>query len=106
MEVSDLLAGLELDALVAEKVMGYDPSCFVADGKLLDAECEEVPCFSTDISSAWEVVEKLAGYNIATMRICYRSISEAEVECFPENAREFTIYADTAPLAICKAALK
>lgn len=53
--------GRELDALVAEKVMGLkvyrkSEDFFVDDG--LGSEDSLVPEFSEDISSAWTVVEK------------------------------------------------
>jgi hypothetical protein len=58
--MSDLPAGRELDALVAEKVMGWKLLPIVHF--VVTDIGEEVPCprFSADIAAAWQVVEKLA----------------------------------------------
>ena len=58
-------AGRELDALIAEKVMGLNPH-WLGDGievniLSIGESGIEVPRFSTDIAAAWEVVEKLEG---------------------------------------------
>lgn len=142
--MSELKAGRELDALIAEKVMGEPPmlswqvlspdeksSCL---GGTKD-ECERwlaeharnfpysvyagyhvgawrrYARYSTDISAAWRVVEKMHEQGFAFFRV------EADT---PPNTRvqewiagfhrkgEQTAYwkgADTAPLAICLAAL-
>lgn len=113
-------AGREMDALVAEKVMGLVLTCPV------DARCDHsvgtnrdgtsakrnfcrwpdgkehwIPFYSTDIADAWQVVEKLKanGNNVwvewaGTVWVC------GTTSVFPD------IEADTATLAICKAALK
>jgi len=69
-----------------------------------------VPPYSTDMAAAWEVVEKLRrlGYQGG---IHWTSSSEAEYECgfgsslIPPEARQ-PCKAETAPLAICLAALQ
>lgn len=92
-------AGRELDALIAEKVMGWE--------KVWQ------PFFpSTEISDAWKVVEK-CGKDFNVKYISHKKQYEAVVDYyFPaeKGKREFLsfgkAYAETAPLAICKAILK
>lgn len=116
-------AGRELDALIAEKVMGckilyvgtvsgekpWGCGCLneihsIGDG---DAELKE---FSTDIAAAWEVVEKLREkYNSVdicalspTLKGCHYKVK------LWDNAwsDSITILSETVPRAICLAALK
>jgi hypothetical protein len=74
---NEMKPGRELDALIAEKVMGYPAfakqvleqlgahllgegeheHCLVC-GRGIDGTLECLPYYSTDISAAWEVVEK------------------------------------------------
>lgn len=111
--------GRELDALVAEKVMGYRVlSRWDADGTIKhlvdENQCEvdppEFPHFSTDIAVAWEVLEKLRTDNAAVHLLAsspalkgeghFRCIVWAHIElCYDANAA-------TAPHAICLAALR
>ena len=110
-------AGRELDALIAEKVMGltrHDES-YVAEGvgKVLRFVWRDgcgtcvysgdmfLPHYSTDIAAAWEVVEK------ADLWSLYGSIGDGPYRaCIQFGDREGLMTADTAPLAICLAALK
>ena len=70
-------SGWELDALIAEKIMGWEDNTqdpkkpgmwgimdYYADGK--PALVPNFPCYSSNIEYAWEVVEKLRdmGYSI------------------------------------------
>ncbi len=135
--------GREMDALVAEKVMGRRWFTFIRNSYLLDpdaassicfrgsswtegkqaqwdSECliltdlkfQRVPDYSTDIAAAWDVVEKmknsgsrgfvlewLRGHWIAGCRNCGDG---GEPELYSHQAGEGA----TAPLAICRAALK
>ncbi len=113
-------AGRELDALVAEKVMGWKVlSHWDADGgikHLVDHnQCEVRPAefkpYSTDISAAWEVVEKLQseGFHACVHRYVQKNPhwgaqfdkEDLDVICGPTQGA-----APTAPHAICLAALK
>lgn len=113
--------GRELDALVAEKVMGYRRKRCDCNTFWVDADGYEPTHnqdYSTDIAAAWEVVERvrlfvwphqgrwIAGY-----------LSEADLQDIyfhVENSRFITIdgsfstiaQEQTAPHAICLAALK
>jgi hypothetical protein len=109
----ELKAGRELDALVAEKVMGVgvewwngEPLYVVTqDGHISSHHLAE---YSTDIAAAWEVAEKLRadGLEISVhnswpyndgRRWCCDIMAHGKWD----NAK-----AETAPLAICLAALK
>ena len=88
-----LEAGPELDALVAVEVM--EVRAFP-------------PNYSTDIGAAWQVVEKLRAGKFVWIKDCggfgwrveILSSSETDIQI------DFSVVADTAPLAICLAALK
>lgn len=136
--MSDLKAGRELDALVAEKVMGWvlvdaiirqsmglvlGPKEFI-ETKIIaltppgKKEVESVPNYSTDIAAAWEIVLE---YQNRSLRFQLVPLANEEgepgwqVEILKfEPTNEFTPWvetagfaqANTAPLAICLAALK
>ena len=105
-------AGRELDALVAEHVMGWvwgiDDDGFQY---LVPADWDEymvpaVPHYSTRIQDAWQVVEKtklLDDFELTKDGPMYQFGHYGEY-----GFDEWTLYAeaDTAPLAICLAALK
>ena len=119
----ELEAGLELDCLVAEKVMGWKLDFNDAHSQLIGIGAinrgnndvtfflpEAVPHFSTDIAEAWKVVEKALDYQSATTDIdtlTSKAILHRWELWFGErgSARYGVDYAPTAPLAICRAAL-
>jgi len=110
-----LEAGPELDKLVAEVVMGQVPCDkwrpFMHDSQIKDdSDCEHEACYPADtgpchysrnISAAWQVVEKLC-----------RDGRKVYVFNHPDGWHECDIdgvllaSAPSAPLAICRAALK
>lgn len=119
----------ELDVRIAVEVMGYVwtprlphhrmDGAPVRDGMVLrdgifgplgapGPFCSAVPHYSTDITSAWLVVEKLRQrFGVGLHRIS--KCSQTEGQWTVEFCGEFSIpyaQADTAPLAICQAALK
>lgn len=121
----------EIDALVAEKVMGFDlvhsdlgsfwtpmiSHPFSIGGKPAGTMPAELPHYSTNIADAFRVVEKVAEYDRLGFRIehlCENSgekwiarfptTSVPDCEEMDPDANEAE--ADTAPLAICLAALK
>ena len=106
-EIDAMPAGRELDILVAEKVMGCYGLFKHSDGTPL-CECHglrPVPRYSTDIAAAWEVLKKLpngvyVGYEKAAGAWCVAA-NWADGEPF-----SWLSYGKTAPLAICRAALK
>ena len=93
--------GRELDALVAEKVFGETIFKHKADW--------EPPEYSTDISAAWEVVNKLSGGFYFSIDGQWRSQLTGKISWrsrFKPSLDAPYISGDTAPHAICLAALK
>jgi hypothetical protein len=108
-EVYAVKAGRELDALVAEKVMGWKPVQIHSATDCYDDEhgiskCLEFHQFSTDIACAWQVVEKLEVnflFDIDNWNDQWKcTVLERG------NNRSWTAREKTFPLAICLAALK
>jgi hypothetical protein len=128
-------AGRELDALVAEKVMGWkwqrhedskgwwcetfhDPNglkALVRDEKGTreshwwpggEMGARSMPSYSTEISAAWEVVEKMVGKRPAFF-VMDRPVDvfSKEWRCAFDTSGAYS-WADSAPFAICLAALK
>jgi hypothetical protein len=113
-ELLNMQAGYEMDLLVAEKLMGWkwfhyeEASYFrrndvfdyvIIVDKLRGQTCvfnNSLPKFSTEISAAWEVIEKLGLTDFSIEKVgdhyCVNLVIESAC-------------AETAPLAICRAAL-
>ena len=119
MNYDDMPAGPEMDALVAERVMGE----IVSSGdKIVPVNgweaCRYIPEYSSRIEAAWEVVEKLIERRLYMRVMACEGIEYSfdmniktfwRVELKEGQAIEPHITAtsfDTAPLAICRAALK
>lgn len=122
MNVDQMPAGIEMDALIAEKVIGakWDESrCRVCgfsldpDGKMCrsdDCSMRPVPArradaiapYSTDIAAAWQVVERLRFCVVTRVmsRGTYKAIAKVS-----RSKPQVSAHAETAPLAICRAAL-
>lgn len=127
-------AGRELDALIAEKVMGivWDESrCRVCGWPLASFGCEAGACvggsdiydrqhpadaprhYSTDIAAAWLVVEKLVPDRSSRIQLDSLGFYGEEWRCLfiVEDEADATLSDDgwgeapTAPLAICLASL-
>jgi hypothetical protein len=113
MDPDTLPAGRELDTLVSRAVMGGD---VYPDGggyydfmeRVGSGQSRSLPYYSTDIRAAWEVVNKVLSTDghfafwpsIRGFGIAYHGIRTWDSEPVWE------VFADTAPLAICRAALK
>lgn len=107
-----ILNDYELDRLIGEKVMGWKVlSHWDADGTikhLIDEnQCEVIPPefkkYSTDISAAWEVVEKVS--SMPSMDFELNRYADMDYGCtFASWHSEST--AQSAPFAICLAALE
>ena len=113
-------AGRKLDALIAEKVMGNDRDwrkylelrpLWVRGDKLTNDEYMavalggELPHYSTQIADAWLVAEKICGDegHFELERLYWFNAKKTGwMAIFHKGDAE----ADTAPLAICLAALK
>lgn len=117
-----LEAGRDMDALVAHKIMGYYVDRWSPDFSEIDywyrtepqpwysgshnEQTKIVPHYSTDIAAAWQVVERLWSKHLYYFYLSYyesinwvRIVGTAPAEVWHGNA-------ETAPLAICRAALK
>lgn len=111
----------ELDAEVAEKVMGGKTGRFITgdEGEVY----EGLPRYSTDMADAWKVVEALSGFvgereqpwwSVAVFYCQKRQVGCRVYACHPgqsffETSVRHVIAEtvdDTAPLAICRAALE
>jgi hypothetical protein len=111
--------GRELDALVAEKVFNYSFEGLVERNRywvsdkgypMFNGQTVMVPFYSTDIAAAWQVVEKLSPIAIEkytsttgdvwSVRFCDPKLPG------PKSHFDGKIEADTAPHAICLAALR
>lgn len=104
----------ELDALVAEKVMGWRIERYMTNppkptgmGMPPDSTTiAEIPAYSTDIAAAWEVVEKMRAQgfdNQFSWRADRPGHRSRPFACFGRNG---SAEADTLQKAICLAALK
>jgi hypothetical protein len=95
MSTTEMQAGREMDALVAEKVMGARYS---------------VPRYSADIAAAWEVVERMREHpdpRFRTLRMVAYPYNRTYATFDAENEDEWTEAngENATPLAICRAAL-
>ena len=105
-EIRAFQAGSELDRLIGHEVMGLGPQ-------------DHVPPYSTDMATAWPVVERLVRrdnlyfgaphYNNKRQSLSQLGYPEG-TECWycvinNKVLNKVVICADTAPLAICRAAL-
>jgi hypothetical protein len=110
-EILNMPAGREMDALIAEKVMGHKWGTAECDILIYSETTKKgQPClfspdgspvlehYSTDIAAAWLVKEKMCGYMLDDSGIYFR---------FVENlgARANDIIFHLNPPAICRAAL-
>ena len=120
MTTATLVAGRALDAMVAEKVMGWQ---FVPASKpeghprWTDGEdwfCAEKTCisggsppaYSTDIAAAWQVVEELhRRFPDLTIEVGW-SHETRQWFCQDYDEMNFGGAGSSAPLAICLAALR
>jgi hypothetical protein len=127
-KIFNLPAGEELDKMVAIKVMGWKwvtrppsvPQWSPIDGmpairrylippdetkrKYIPSMMSpfRIPKYSSDISAAWKVVEKMGAYKL---EIVYRSNETKHKATFWHEMMGYPVEAETAPLAICRAAL-
>lgn len=100
MTTTELQAGRELDALVAEKVMGWVPGA--------GFESAHYWAFSTDIREAWQVIDRMAADN---MSVSVHNRAYGPWACWVGqrlgSSDEQIAFerGETAALAICRAAL-
>lgn len=94
--LADVEAGRELDALIDERCFGIRRAIAGFHG---------APFYSTDIAAAWQVVERLLATFPPFVLWCNAKYTIAQIWDADDNeiANE---RGETAPLAICRAALK
>lgn len=104
-----MLPSRELDTLIAEKVMMLDPELIEAwndaskHPSWVISRFDQLPRYSSDIKAAWQVVEKIKNLNF----IGPTPNGKWNVVIGCQNDGDyFGVIADTAPHAICLAALK
>lgn len=111
------LSPRERDALVAEKVMGFTVTDWptgksfpvtsaIAAGVLSERQESRIPHYTTQIAAAWEVVEKLR-----REKMLVTVVSDEDggwnAEMWDYNNRQSgEVFAESAPEAICLAALR
>lgn len=106
----DKLEGPELDRLVAEKVMGWIGYSFFREGSI-EQEWKTATGYrkdfypSSDMVAAWEVVLSGRFYSVTLDAGTRYSTIEASIR---KDVADEPVMADapTAPLALCRAALK
>ncbi len=120
--ISEMQAGRELDALVAEKVMGWErcssPMQSRDDPRLLGWDTgnpniygtQILPCFSTDIKGVWYVVEKLrdsGDWCCITIESDYAYLWAVKMTPHLSKDHRPTVIVEDEdlPVAICRAAL-
>jgi hypothetical protein len=106
-EILSMEAGRELDALVAVEVMGWHNDHEVPYYDWVQESNEVIHISkrwspSSDIGAAWEVVEKMIANGWWNTDIGFGS---GIVVSFDDGSTTHQAKADTAPLAICRAAL-
>lgn len=114
--VERMEAGRALDALVAERVMGWharDAWYDADDNWMADLEDNfpiDAEAFSpsTSIEAAWQVVEKMRGrgWTMTLNQEAEMQFEPWDCRFFGPNDRRAIAHGNTAPLAICRAALK
>ena len=110
MNYDEIPPGREMDALVAEKVMGWirynDSQGWPSGAKHTGNRRRSYPRYSTDIAAAWEVVEKLLRDN-GELVVAIQSDDHDWVCTIRDDPLNIVGYSrsPTAPLAICRAAL-
>lgn len=116
-EIDQMAAGRELDRLIAEKVMGWklvDPIKYPADkycGFPPGQQFDYIPKYSTEIAAAWPLMERITKdkrFYYGVEMITHLHSNGWLIVVFGESKKYHDIYvfAETAPLAICRATLK
>lgn len=117
----------EIDALVAEKVMGWKCHRCIegkyhpigehewfrmtihqrASGDRPIKDCDHFLAYSSDISAAWEVVEKMKddGFYCVTL-VSYKDAHHCTIEGADTTVAAHVEDAPTAPIALCLASLR
>jgi hypothetical protein len=115
--IETLDAGPELDAMVAEQVMKWTKFIGTGGGTYWNDESGHfvggdtrwpVPPYSSDIAAAWEIVEDFGSSFVSLTHAYGEADGEIQDGWWCEvigPGYAMRQFADTAPLAICRAAL-
>ena len=120
MKIDEMPAGREMDALIAEKVMGWrvhlrNTAWWVLAGLENESSCGPIKAMtcgsdrwspSTDIVAAWKVLMKLQAMGYKWTLGSSRAKTIAILMRHDNKDGIISADTDTAPLAICRAALK
>lgn len=100
-EILNMPAGQDMDLLVAEKVLQLSTDDW---NKRFFANATK---YSSNISNAWEVIEKMTDYEVHIMSgLNFKRYPNMPYGAKFENKKfSFVALGATAPLAICRAAL-
>jgi len=102
-EILQMPAGQDMDLLIADHVLKMDSDMW---NRLFFYTMNNKTKFSTDMSCAWMVVEKLCGENgCDIVKVCKRDPELLRGEWSCNFGLGFEAFGETAPLAICRAAL-
>lgn len=99
------LTDRELDALVAEKVAGWDAGAMLRTGNPKVPTAYSLPHYSTDILFAFRVVEKMRGLGWSFACTLYEGKLPYASFCKLTVASSRNAEAESLPRAICEAAL-
>lgn len=106
-EILNMPAGIEMDMLIATQV--FNRKAHPSKNKILGQVGRYVSPrhYSIAIMAAWEVVEKMTEYELHIMSGCnFKRYPNMPYSAKFENKNwSFVALANTAPLAICRAAL-
>ena len=91
----------EIDALIAEHFMGFMSANAVTGMGTKNDFVFYLPHYSTDIAAAWEVVRVFS-----TWPWCFTSSGDTFKFDLGYEGERYSAIAETAPMAICLAALK
>ncbi|MBY0205283.1 BC1872 family protein [Paenibacillus cucumis (ex Kampfer et al. 2016)] len=100
-QVPELKKGRELDSHVALIVMGVKEVTIVGKYHFIDSLDTPLPNYSTDISAAWDVLNKMIYFGME-VNVGFYEKWDCALDYRGTNWCE---QAETAPEAICKAAL-
>ena len=115
-EIENMEAGRPIDFLIAEKAMKWVPvgidGLFWKSPQGNVLHCTQVPRYSKSIFCAWDVVETLEERDGLLIGISRREDENPDNSLHwtvwlgvPGSIKIYIAFADTAPLAICRAAL-
>lgn len=109
-DIDSMEAGREIDWLIEKHVMGREPTeTEISRNEESGMKVIRInyPSFSGSIEGAWPVIEKLRSVNIYLLRL---TNGDTNYACWLgaglTGGWAVNAVADTAPLAICRAALK